>query len=163
MKKPGKRNTQGNDYDPTEENEFDERNDTQGDDTMNNQNAEEENAENGGGSPRRKTGRRREWEEENENNEGDEEDDNEMEDEGDEESSITGRVKKLVDEAKDYLHETFGDVEDDAIVKYVSTVVLALYGARRGGLLGTIIVSAAIGMLTKYLLEKEEGTQQAKQ
>ncbi|MFN8288067.1 MAG: hypothetical protein U0V74_15025 [Chitinophagales bacterium] len=87
-----------------------------------------------------------------EEEEGDEYEEGEEEEEGDEEEAYSG-VDEMVEKGKKYFHKNFGKMEEGNFIKYASLAVLTAYTLRRGGLLGTILVPIAVGVLTKHLLE----------
>lgn len=88
-----------------------------------------------------------------------EETDEDME-EGEEEGTVDmkGKVDEIAKKVMQYIKENTETVDKKALVKYASLAVLSLYGMRKSGLLGGLLVTAAVGVLAKHLLT--EGLQQ---
>ncbi len=149
MKRPKNKEGQGDQDDLNEGNEF--QNDPE---TL--QSAKDEN---GNEEAYEKTGKHGAYNDydshENTDQESDEEGEGEYAYEEEQEGKGGFDIKKIAQKVKDYIKGESGTFDQETIVKYISVAIVAIYGIRKGGLIGSLLLSVAAGLVTKYLLETE--------
>jgi hypothetical protein len=57
----------------------------------------------------------------------------------------------------DYAKGEEGAFDRETIVKYASVAIVAVYGIRKGGLIGGLLLSAAASLVTKYIIKTQGG------
>jgi hypothetical protein len=68
-------------------------------------------------------------------------------------------IKKIAQRVMDYIKDENGSLDREAILKYVSVAIVAIYGVRKGGIIGGLLVSAAAGLVAKYVTEYQQSKQ----
>ena len=68
-------------------------------------------------------------------------------------------VEQIAEKVMEYIKEHNGTVDKEALYKYAAIAVLALFGLRKTGFLGSVLISAAVTLLAKhFLIESYEKT-----
>lgn len=91
--------------------------------------------------------------EEDEGFEGDEEEDEEEETEGSSNGKGFQQIEQIAKKVMAYMKEHSQEMDKKTIAKYAAVGVLMLYGMRKNSVLGSMMVSIAAGVITKYILE----------
>ncbi len=85
----------------------------------------------------------------------------EDEEEGEEEDALDGasgkgfkQIEEVAKKVMAYMKEHSQEFDKKTIAKYAAVGVLMLYGMRKNSVLGSMLVSIAAGIITKYILEK---------
>jgi hypothetical protein len=127
---------------------------------------------NNGNTGEREEEREEPTDEDEEEFEGSEEEESDEDfEEEDEETDLEGEVRQAKKKVKGYGHqveaiakEVIAYIKDNAqnmdidmktVAKYAAVAALGIYGIRKGGFLGSILVSAAASIAAKHLLGEE--------
>jgi|GEM_PF-5031894 len=101
-------------------------------------------------------------EEETEDENGDGEDEEETA-EADDTAKGGFDIKKIAQKVMDYINGEEASADKETILKYVSVAILAIYGVRKGGLIGGLLLSAATGLVAKYVQESIKNKNQGQE
>lgn len=75
-------------------------------------------------------------------------------------------VEDIADKVLIYIKSNNANVDKESLLKYAAVAVLGLYGLRKSGFMGNILISAAVALIAKHFLladyEKEGAKRDAK-
>lgn len=73
------------------------------------------------------------------------------------------KVEQIAEKVMEYIKQNNETVDKEVLFKYAAIAVLALFGLRKTGFLGSVLISAAVTLLAKHFLiegyEKTRGTE----
>ncbi len=75
-------------------------------------------------------------------------------DEQDGEQIHFDKIEDMARQVYAYIKEYTGQMDKKTLAKYVAVATLVVFGLRKNNFLGRLVVSAAAGMVAKYILEK---------